>query len=806
MIRNLWSEAVHCVRQLLRSRAFTIPAICGLALGIGATTAIFGVYHALLLRSMGFQEVNRLVSLWPTDIQRGQKHVEASQGDLLEWRKRASLLDEIALASSVNLDFTLTGNGQPQQVESTIVTGNFFRALGAKAAAGRLLQDEDDTVNSAKRAVISYRLWQTRFGGQQSVIGTQMRSGAESFTIVGVTSSEFDFPRDVDVWIPLRIGFPTVDQQPQLRVFRAIARLKPDVGVGQARAQMDVIARQMIETAPAGSGTDLGIIVTPMLDEIYGDAKLAIWMIGGSVILVLLIACANASNLLLARATLRGRELAIRAALGAGRTQLVRLLLMEGFILASAAGIAGLVLAKVGVAMIARLAPPDVPRMDQVSIDSPVLLFGVAITFATILIFALVPALIASQRDPQEALQQAGTRVSSSRSQARLRGALVVLEVALSTVLLVAAGLLLRSFSELTHVDPAFNPERVLTFRITTSKPDQESRRAFYSQLLERLRSLPGVESAAAVLLRPLSGNVGWDAVYGVEGQSPEDLLRNPNANYEAVSPDYFRTMGIRMVAGRDFTSADVHTATGVVIINESTAQRHFPGGSAVGRHIRLGRGPNQPWLTVVGVVRDVRYREWEAIRPDLYIPFTQRAQHRSDFVVRTKGDPTAILAAVRSEVLAIDPDQAISNVTTMEALVDQALARSRFNSTVLASLAWCALALAAIGLYGMLSYTVAQRSSEIGIRMAIGASPLQMVRMVTRGGLRLTLFGTLIGIAVAGVVSNLYASLLYRVSPLDPFAYLVAFVGLILLAAFASAVPAMRASRVDPLSALQSN
>lgn len=485
---------------------------------------------------------------------------------------------------------------------------------------------------------------------------------------------------------------------------------------------------------------------------------------------------------------------------------MIRLLLMDGLVLASAAGIAGLLLANLGVAVIGRMAPPDVPRMDQISIDSPVLIFGIALTFLTILIFALAPALLASKRDPHEAFQQSSARMSSSRSQARIRGALIVAEVALSIVLLIGAGLLMRSFSELARLDPGFNPARILTFRVTLQKPDQESRRAFYTQLLGRVRALAGVESAAAVLLRPLSGNTGWDTVYTVEGQPPEEQLRNPNANYEAISPAYFRSMGIRLKAGRDFTDADVHNTAGVVIINESTAMRHWPDRPAVGQHLRLGRGPGQPWLTVVGVVSDVRYREWEAVRPDLYVPYTQRAQHRSDFVIKTHGDPTMLVSAVRREVLEIDRDQPVSNVTTMETLVDRALARSRFNSIVLGTLAGCALVLAVIGLYGVLSYTVAQRRGEIGIRMAVGATPWQMVRMVTLGGLRLTVCGTLFGLAAAWAMTRLYSSLLFQTSPLDPLTYVGAAVGLLVVAVLACAAPAIQAARLDPLRTLQNN
>jgi len=357
-----------------------------------------------------------------------------------------------------------------------------------------------------------------------------------------------------------------------------------------------------------------------------------------------------------------------------------------------------------GITAVRCLAPVDIPYIDQISLTDPVLLFGIALTFSTILLFALGPALKASKEDPRKAFQSTGTRLSATRSQTRMSGALVFCEVALSAVLVICAGLLLRSFAELAHLNAGFNAERILTFRVTLEKPDQESRRAFYTQLLERLRALPGVESAGAILLRPLSGTVGWDTVYSVEGQNPEDIKRNPNANYQAISPAYFGTMGIRLVAGRDFTDADVHTAAAVVIVNESTARRHWPGGSAVGKHVRLGRNASKPWATVVGVVNDVRYREWEATRPDLYVPYMRRAQHRSDFVLKTQSDPSALIAAVTREVLAIDKDQPVSNVTTMQALVDSALARSRFNGLVVGALVACAVILALIGLYGVLS------------------------------------------------------------------------------------------------------
>jgi putative ABC transport system permease protein len=800
---GFWGELRHSARQLIRTRAFTLPALAGLALGIGATTAVFSIVHTMLLRSMGFTQTDRLVALWQTDLKRGQKHVEVCWADLIEWRKQTAIFEEVALASSVNLDFPLTGDGKPQQVDGTTVTGNFFRLLGAIPQAGRLFTDDDDVPGAPPRVVISDRLWRTRFGGDRGIAGRQIQVGGGSVTVIGVASPEFDFPRDVDIWAPLRTSWPTVEKQPRFRVFRSVARMRPGVTVPEAQAHLSLVASQVERTLPAGS-QGFGVLVTPMLEEIFGAAHKAAWLMLGAVALVLVIACANVANLLLARATVRSREIAIRAVLGASRGRLVRFLLTESVLLGAFAGGAGLALATLGVEVLVRMAPADVPRIGQVTLDAPVLLFGIGLTFATVVLFGLAPAMITSDRDPQEALQRASTRASASRGHTRLRAWLIAGEVALAVVLLVGAGLLLRTFSRLAGLDGGFNPERVLTFRVTLGKPDQESRRLFYTQVLERMRALPGVESAGAVLIRPLSGIVGWDTIYQIEGQTQDEQLRNPNGNYEAVSPDYFRTMGIRLIAGRDFTTADTEKAQGVVIINESTARRHWPGQSAVGKHLRLGRDAKAPWLEVVGVVNDVRYREWEAVRPDLYVPYTQRAQHRSDFVVKTKRDPAALIAAVQREVLAIDPNQAISNVTTMQALVDRALARSRFNSTILGVLAVCALALAAIGIYGLLSYSVAQRRNEIGIRLALGATPGRIVALVAAGGFRMAAAGAGVGIVAAALLSPLVEAQLYDVTRLDPVSYSGAAIALGICALAACVVPAMRAAIVDPVRALQ--
>lgn len=483
--------------------------------------------------------------------------------------------------------------------------------------------------------------------------------------MIGIARPEFDFPRDVDIWTPLRTAWPDVEKNVDVRVFRAVARLREGVSVGRARARLSVLARQYDATLRPGSEI-FTPVVTPMLDEVYGAARPAVWILLGAVLLVLLIACANVANLLLARSTDRGRELAIRAALGADRRQVIKLLLGEAAVLAASGAAFGLLLAAAGIQLLVALAPPEVPRIAAASLDLGVLAFGVALASATVLVFGLGPALIASRRDPN------------------------------------------------------------------------------------------------------------------------------------AISADYFRTMGIRVVRGRDFSTADNHTTAGVVIINEGTARRHWPGGDAVGRQIRMSPDAKAPWLTVVGVVKDVRYREWEAARPDFYIPYLQRAQHRSDFVVKTHGDPGALISAVRREVLALDSNQPVSNVTTLEALVDAALARWRFNGVVLTVLAACAVLLAGIGVYGVFSYSVAQRSAEIGIRMAVGATSTRIVRLITGEALRTVAAGAGIGLGAALLLSDLIGSLLFEVSNMDPSTYAGAGVALLAVGALASAVPARRASTVD--------
>ncbi len=795
---------MESLRRLRGARAFSIPAVAGLALAIGAATAVFSVFSAMLLASLGVEDPARVVTVWATDPAHGQQNVELCYADYVDWRNAGSPLADLALASSVNLDFPLPVQGLPENVDGTIVSGNFFDVLGVRPYAGRLLQPSDDVPGAPFRVVLSHRLWSTRFGADPRIVGRQLGSAGNAIEVVGIAPPEFDFPRDVAMWAPLHPGFSTVEQERTLRIFRSVARLRPGVGVSGAQAALTVISKNAQSQRSAGAGR-YGVLVTPLLDEIYGAARPAIQILLAAVMLVLLIASANAANLLLARAAGRAREIAVRTALGAGRGRIVRLLLEESAVLAAVAGGLGIALAAAGVRLLVRLAPEEVPRVAQASLDLPVLAFSVVVTGATVFLFGLAPAWVASRRDPAEALQHAGARFAGSRAQSRFRHLLIAGEVGLSAVLLIGAGLLVRSFANLAAVDPGFRPDHILTLRLTTQGTNQEARRALYSQVLERVRALPGVEAAGAVLIRPLSGAVGWDTTYRAEGQSPEQAKGNLNGNYEAISPGYFDTMRIRLLAGRDFTNADNHTAPGVVILGQATARRHWAAGDVVGKRILLGGSAQPQWLTVVGVVNDVRYREWEASRPDFYVPYLQRAQHRSDFVIRTHGDPLALANTVRRAVFDIQRDQPVSNLTTMEALVDRALGRARFNTLALAALAVAALLLTAIGIYGVLSFLVVQRTAEIAVRVALGATPSNIAWHITAGALRLVLAGLAAGVAAAVLIRGAVASQLFGVSPIDPAAWAGAVLLLLGIAAAACAIPAFRAASVHPAKALRS-
>jgi putative ABC transport system permease protein len=783
-----------------------MPLLCvtALALAISASSVIFAAVYAVLLHPLPFADSGRLVSLWSSDLAHGNREVEISYGDFREWQRRNQVFSHAALISSVNLDYTVTGRGEPMQVEGTIVTADFFQTLGVPPRLGRVFTPADDVPDAPTVVVLSGRLWQGRFGADRDIIGKTLRIDDEVCTVIGVMPAEFDFPRGVDLWAPVLTAGPENAGFNAIRIFQGIARLRPDVSIGQSRQAMDALARQI------PNELKLGVLIEPLEHRLVGSARTALPLLLIAVGAVVLIACANVAHLRLVDAAARKRELAVRAAMGASSGRMMRQLLTESLLICALGGALGLVLTNGGVWWLKTLAPRDIPRIESAEVNGWVIAFAGLLVAATTILTGLFPAFEAARADVHTLLKDAGARGTASRLHTRFRDLLMIAEVAMATALLIGAGLLVSSFDRLGQLDPGFRaPTKVLTFRVTLPRPrygPQEKRKAFYEALLVKLRALPGVESAGAVLLRPLSGTVGWDYPFVMEGQSADDAARNPASNFEAISPGYFATMGIPVVAGRDFTPADQDGAPGVAIISESVARQYFPGQAAVGKRMKVGRtGAKAPWLQIAGVVKDVRYREWDGTRLDLYVPVMQSAQHRSDFVLRVRqSDALRLVPEIRRAVAEVDKDQPISSVATLDGLVSEALARPRFNAVLVAAFALCATALVGVGLFGVLSHLVAQRGQEIGIRLALGAQRGRVLRMVLLQGAGVAGVGVALGSVIALAFARLAATLLYEVTWWHPAAYAGAMGAVLALALLACLGPAVRASLADPAVALR--
>ena len=804
----LMQDVRYAIRGLRARAGFAAVCIAVLALGIGANAAVFSVLNGVLLEPLPYREPDRLVQIWETNPLMNWTTATVAPANLLDWRERNQSFTDIAYylgrdgKGAQISDATLTGGGDPERVRGMEVSGNFFEVLGVEPALGRLIQASDTRQGEARAIVLSDAFWRRRFGANPSVVGTRVEIDGVSTEIAGVMRRGFYIPGvAADFWAANRVPIERLRAMRRPHWFRTVARLKPGVTVDAARADMTRIAADLERQYP-NTNTKMGVGLGPFHDWFVGDVRQGMTLLMGAVALVLLITCTNVSSLLLARATGRRREIAIRVALGAGRIRLIRQLLTESLVLAGAAGALGLGVAYGALAMLRRVGPAGIPRLEQVTIDGWVLAFIAGSVCATAILFGLAPAWQSARPCSAEALKS-GSRGATADG-ARLRQVLIVAEVALSVVLLAGAGLLLRSFVRLQAVDPGIVADRTLSFRITL--PDRydtdQKTSAFFSDAVGRLRSISGVEAAGATVRLALEGH-SWTGDLFIE-KKPDVWGRD--LRHKAVTPGYFAAAGLHLMSGRDFDSSDTATSPAVIIVNRTLARRFYGDADPVGSRIAFARpSSNTTWLTIVGVVADEKQDALDAeVQPEVYAPHTQDGPNEMALLVRTATTPEALLPAIKREVAAVDRAVAIHDIRTMEDVIARTLAEERFSTLLLSAFALTALLLAAVGLYGIVAFTVSERSREIGVRFALGATRSNVLKMVVWGGIRVVLTGVVIGLLGAFAVSRMLAAFLFQTQATDPV--VLAAVAVLLLGAglAATSLPAWRASKLDPAISLR--
>jgi putative ABC transport system permease protein len=804
----MFSDVRQALRTLRSAPAFSLVVVLVLAVGIGATTIIFSVVNAVLLRPLPFPEAHRLVAI--DTLTRGEPD-DTSGPDLEDWRAGTRTLARVAGYSTPSVG--LTAPGDPATVPCATVSGDFFDVLGATPIKGRALTAADDRPGAPKAAVLGAALWTSRFARDEAVVGRSITLDGESFTVVGVMPASFEFPLGadrVDVWVPLRTRSLSAQFAAQrgAAFLKVIGRLRDGVPVERAQAELSGIEAGLAKAYPGSNGIRTGVVVRPLQNKLTGEYRLALVVLMAAVGAVLLIACANVANLLLARGTARQKEMAIRAALGAGRLRLLRELLTESVLLSLAGGAAGTALASWGLAALLAASPVEIPRLHAVDIDRTVLLFALAISMATGIVFGLMPALTASRADAGDALKDAGRGTSGGRS-LRTRQALVVAEVALSLVLLATAGLLGRTLLALRQVDPGFVAERAIGMQLSLPKaryPELADFVRFYRQMLVETSRIPGVTASGAATTLPMSGS-DLGIGFSIEGQpATSDPSTRTSAAYFAVSPDYFRAMGIRLLRGRLFTERDDEHAANVIVIGETFAKRFWPGENPIGRRVTIGynnTGPREV-IGIVGDVQNLELRQKPAL--EMYTPYPQTPWPFLSIVARTQAEPITAAAGLRAALRRVDALQPPGEIRTLSEYVSQSVATPRFTAALFGAFASVALFLAAFGLFSVMAYSVAQRRREIGIRLALGASPSAVRSLVLSQAAWLGGLGVAAGVAAALAVSRVLGSLLFGISATDPATF--AGVAVLLLGAvFAAAwLPARRATRVDPMVALRAD
>jgi len=803
---GLLQDVRYALRQLRKSPAFTAVAVITLALAVGANTAIFSVVHAVLLESLPYRQVDRLVMVWGRNPSRGDLQFPISAGAFTDWQQKNDVFEDIA--PSFDDEVTLTGSGEPRLVLGYAVAPNYLHILGVETRIGRGFT-EQEAKSGATVAVLSDKFWRDTFHADPQILGKAITLNSKSYEVIGVLPPAAEYPPRTELWFPMALTSP---ENYRDRFVRVIGRLKPGVSLADAQVRMNALERQIAAQHP---DTDAGneTWVEPLSHELTGGIRTPLLALLGAVGLVLIIACANIASLLLMRAAGRRTEVSLRVAIGASRFHVLRQFMCESMVLSLLGGAIGVALAFASTRFLLAIFPNGVanlsiPKIEAIPINAPVLAFALLITILTGLIFGAAPAMQLANTDPNEALKESRGSTSTFQS-SRLRYALVATEIALSTVLLAGGGLMIESFRQVYREDLGFRPERVLALEVFlpgTRYPENppDKRRSFVSNTLERLSSIPGAESVAATNFLPLSGFWGTTD-FTIVGQPQQDNTSKPQADNRLITPSYFSTMGIGLLRGRNFTGADRSDSEKVAIVNTALARRYFGGADPIDKFLELGDAAHPDRWRIVGVASDVRaFGPEEEAHADLYRPLEQLPFPLLSFLVRTTGDPSALLKSAQRAIWDVDKDQPVFDAMPMRSLATQSITLRRTSTILLASFAALALIVAAVGLYGLIAYTVVQRTHEIGVRMALGARRSDVLRQVVRNGMSLVVIGEFAGFALALLLARMAASVLYGVSPADPSVLAIALFALTFVALVACFIPAFRATKVDPMVALR--
>jgi putative ABC transport system permease protein len=807
----------YAFRILLKNPLVTAVAVLTLALGIGANTAIFSVLNAVVLRPLPYANPDQLVMVWETTA--GNDRRSAAPGNFNDWRDQNKTFAEMAATFYGN--FNLTGEGEPERVNGATITSNLMSTLGVAAHLGRTFQPDDDQHQDKRLVLLSDGLWRRRFGADSAIVGKNITIDETAYTVVGVMAPGFRYPVKSELWVlgkdrnavsmSLMSQFPTNDwaHERDAHFISVVGRLKPGVTLAQAQSDMAGIASRLERDFP-NTNSGLGSNVISLHTQVVGDVKTLLAILLGAVALVLIIACTNVASLLLARATKREREFAVRRAVGASRWRLIRQLLTESVVLSFAGGLAGLGLAIWTVNLFIKLSPGDIPRLDEASVDPLLLGFTFLVSLVTGIAFGLWPAWHATGDSLNQSLKEAGSKASEGKQRRRSRNVLIVTELALAQVMLVGAGLLIMSYVRVTQINPGFRSENILSAKVapaTSKYPDTRSRIQFYSQVIEKLQAIPGVTSVGMVMNLPLSG-ASMNRGFTAEGRPEPKPDENISMDYQVVNHDYFSTMNIPILRGRGFTVDDQENSTRVIVINNAMARRYWPNEDPVGKRMAIGESSKDTsWRTIVGIVGDVRHASLtEEPVPTAFIDYRQDLESwpRMAFVMKTRTNPTSLSSVVRSSLVSIDPRQPVYAIEPMDKLLASDVAPRRFVLTLVGSLAFVALALAAVGIYSIISFSVSERTREIGIRMALGAKRGDVLRMVLGQGMTVAFVGIIAGLAIALGLTRLLTTLLFGISAKDPGTFVIVGVTLTVIALMACYLPARRATRVDPLVALK--